>query len=670
MANSLRVEARDRRRLEMEINDLAGGFISQAATYNIDTRYLSDIQNMELVQGMWQKRKGYHLSGSFQGIEQKINTNRGLHVFNLQGNLHVLGIYGTAMYDTYQITKSTGGKIISRELPDVQKFRFQDFRNHCYLAHGNDGILKYDGNALTPIDSPPGNIISSFDGRLVLSGIKGDPLALYYSERGRGNVWKPLNYVLIEGGSNERITGMFPLQGKLYIFTNQSIFSLVGSFEEGIAVTKEVEGVGPASQEAIQIFGNRFYFATERGEIFEYDGGGFPKEISLPIQAYLHASFSSNHFRNCATTFYKNSVWFTLDNHPSPDQRVTLVYYPDYQAWTKFVGIPAARYAYVENSLYFTGSHNEGSLYHYGTQYKDDTRGIEGYLKTVKYDFNRLENRKRFKELYLRGAIQGGAGSGFDLTFYIDGAKASPIHIAAQMASLDQLWNQKIPEPTQEAIATDIAAFTQLEAGTYQIAYTWKNDAGESSLSPITSVTIDAGDQIEVDVPPFPDGVEQVYLYMSDAAGSPTLKFAKSSSSNLNIVLDTLPASTASSPPTESTINAEKNRWGKMYWGFAAESSGTKWGEAQWDYFKWNGSTIERKPKWGYSVWNSFKWGSDRPDQSPLLDDVGTVYQKLYLSQYNIISGKTIEIEMRDNTPGHGFRFENLTLMYIQKGAR
>ena len=55
MVNRISPQQRSRQRLQFEVNDLAGGFVTQAASYRIDSRFVEDVQNMELVQGMWQK---------------------------------------------------------------------------------------------------------------------------------------------------------------------------------------------------------------------------------------------------------------------------------------------------------------------------------------------------------------------------------------------------------------------------------------------------------------------------------------------------------------------------------------------------------------------------------------------------------------------------------------
>ena len=552
MANTIRAPQRGVSRQEFIVNDLSGGFVAQAASRSLDPRYLSDVQNMELVQGMWQKRKGYSFIGSFNGVGPTPRTLKGLHIYNAQGNFHLLGVYDRSLYDTYQVTKDGAGKVVTNTLPVARRYRFADFRNNVYIANGETGLMRYDGNKLKTLATPIGSLLVAYDNRLLLAGIKGDSLTIYYSDDGLPERWGALNYITLEGGTNEYITALVPVQGKLYIFTNQSIFSLVGSMEN-FALTKEVNGVGTISQETVTLFGNMMYFISDDRNLYEFDGGNFPKEISLPIKEYLRGKFHYTDFQNACLTYNGDGVWFTLDNSVVPSERVTLVYYPSWQAWTKFVGIPAAGYVRLQNTLLFTGCHNTGSIYQYATGYRDDATQIDAFIKTVKWSFDGVENIKRFKELYVRGALQGGGGNGFDIDFYVDDSRVASVHVTSD-----------IPTPTE-----------------------------------------------------FWGGA---------------------------------------------------NQWGSMYWGYAADISGTRYGQAEWGSFEWGSAKPNLLPRWGVDKWINFKWGDNK--KGVLSDDVGVVASKLYLSQYNIISGKSLQLVFRDNTPNHGFRLEDLTLEYIFKGVR
>src|SRR5690625_761573 len=439
MANVIKAAERRRQKLQFEVTDLSGGFVSQHSSYNVKENYLEDVQNMEIVQGMWQKRKGYNLSGQYTAIVSTPGAVRGAHVYNSQDSLNVLVVSNNNLYVTKSLTSTGYHKLFSGRVPSSPKVSFVDYQDDCYIASGRGKVLKYDGNSLTEVPSPQGDILASYDNRLLISGIKGDSLVIYYSDRGKGERWDALSYVVLNGKSSEEITAMFPALGKLFIFTNQNIYSLAGGME-AFSISLEVSGLGAVRGNSVGMYGNKFYFVGDDYKIYEYDGGNFPKEISVNISHYIEYSFPKDALRNAEITEYGNSIWFTLDNSKERSERITLVYYPDYRAWTKFKGIPASKYLKIDDRLYFIGVHNIGSIYQYDTSFSDEIYAIDAYLKTTKWSFDNLEHLKRFKKLYLRGAIQSGGGNGFNVDLLIDESQVASIRVTSDIASETELW--------------------------------------------------------------------------------------------------------------------------------------------------------------------------------------------------------------------------------------
>lgn len=503
MANRIQGYNKQRQKLQLEITDLSGGFSSLITDYDMDARFLKDVQNMEFVNGMWQKRKGFHQVSTLTNTSWRPKKTRGLFAFNQQGVTHVVGVFDDTLIAKNRFIGSGTRSLTYGPIPGSERVRFAEFRNNCYIACGVDKLRRYDGHSVHGVPSPAASLLAAYDNRLVAGGIKGDPLTLYYSEDGEGDVWPALNFITLKGGPNEKITAIIPFLGKLVIFTNRAIYALMGPLEDFL-VTKEVDEIGAVSAEAVQVYGNRFYFVAENGHIYEYDGGSQPVRISDIIDPYIQSTFTGLAIKNVVTTAYKDSVWFTFDT----PERITLVFYPAYRIWTKFVGIPAAFYIRNNDALFFSGSglNDKFSLYRYGTQYSDNGVPIEAFIQTPRWSFDALENIKRFKTLYIRGAIQGGGSDGFDVELYVDGEKKAVVHASTE----------------------------------------------------------------EVDM----------------------------------------------------------------------------------------------LPKWGQATWGSFQWANLQDE------DVGQVYEKIYLSQHNVISGKTFSLVLRDSNPNHGFRFEALRLEYIQKGAR
>ncbi len=107
--------------------------------------------------------------------------------------------------------------------------------------------------------------------------------------------------------------------------------------------------------------------------------------------------------------------------------------------------------------------------------------------------------------------------------------------------------------PSVAPAPTAAAGSTALAAGTYEFSYTCLNYDGETPASPIGSVTITAGQQIDIaDISGFDTNTQSLNLYMSVAAGSATLgKVLNWDGAATTITA--LPPGGAAAPPTSNT---------------------------------------------------------------------------------------------------------------------
>ena len=108
-----------------------------------------------------------------------------------------------------------------------------------------------------------------------------------------------------------------------------------------------------------------------------------------------------------------------------------------------------------------------------------------------------------------------------------------------------------LTEPAAAPVLTAVAGSTGLAAGTYEMAYTYTTDAGETTLSPVAQVTISAGQAIQVASVPIPaNGCTGVNYYLSTAAGSSTLGL---DASGLGAQIDLTALPTGGIPPSSNT---------------------------------------------------------------------------------------------------------------------
>jgi hypothetical protein len=90
-----------------------------------------------------------------------------------------------------------------------------------------------------------------------------------------------------------------------------------------------------------------------------------------------------------------------------------------------------------------------------------------------------------------------------------------------------------------------------LAAGIYALCYTYKNANGETTISPVATVTVGATNHITVAaLTPLPAGVLSVNLYMTDAGGNDLHFVANYDGATRNILA---PVQSAQEPPSSNT---------------------------------------------------------------------------------------------------------------------
>ena len=131
--------------------------------------------------------------------------------------------------------------------------------------------------------------------------------------------------------------------------------------------------------------------------------------------------------------------------------------------------------------------------------------------------------------------------------FYYQGSAYSPASNSVTLnyggASPPAANTSRIANPSSAPTVAGASGSTALAGGTYLVAYSYRDNYGETQISPTASVTITAGQQIDVSAVTLPSGANFANVYMSIAAGSSTLAWVESASPYITA----LPASPNSS---------------------------------------------------------------------------------------------------------------------------
>ncbi len=151
-------------------------------------------------------------------------------------------------------------------------------------------------------------------------------------------------------------------------------------------------------------------------------------------------------------------------------------------------------------------------------------------------------------------------GQGLSLSNLILAIRQVPgvadVEITSPSASL--VSSPYVANPTAAPTLTAVSGSTSLAAGTYDVSYTYTNIWGATEASPSASVTLTAGEAIQVSAITLPLGAAGVNYYLSESAGSSTVLF-DASGSGAQTNLTALPAAGAAAPPAANTAQIAGN---------------------------------------------------------------------------------------------------------------
>ncbi len=130
--------------------------------------------------------------------------------------------------------------------------------------------------------------------------------------------------------------------------------------------------------------------------------------------------------------------------------------------------------------------------------------------------------------------------------------------VAVTVPSASLIGVPNVANPSAAPVLMAVAGSTGLAPGTYTVGYTYTTAWGETLFSPTATVTITAGQAIQVSALTLPFGAAGVNYYLSVAAGSATVAY-DAAGTGAQINLTALPATGAVSSPLTNTALAHGN---------------------------------------------------------------------------------------------------------------
>ncbi len=133
------------------------------------------------------------------------------------------------------------------------------------------------------------------------------------------------------------------------------------------------------------------------------------------------------------------------------------------------------------------------------------------------------------------------------------------VSITSPSANLPAIPYVTVPTSAPTLTAATVTPSTSLAAGSYDVAYTWTNPWGETTASTSGTVTITAGQAIEVAALSLPVGATGVNYYLSAEGGTSVTFDIAGTGAQINLTAE--PSSGAASPPASNTAKIMGNAY-------------------------------------------------------------------------------------------------------------
>lgn len=298
----------------------------------------------------------------------------------------------------------SGVHTISRRYTSGAEFGFYVYDDIMYGGNSYENYFSWTGTAFTEYDTAPkGNILEVFEDRMFVSGVRAEPLTMYYS-----GVATPTTFGgtdLIKPLGTDSIKGLENYYGTLLVFKTESIWKVTFQYDQILALyvpKLELQSgtYGACSRKAISWVENDIWFFTGREvrAIGYQDNNtgvlGVNKSvISEQIKETLNLIASSK-FDSIAT-FYKDRRFYLAVplSADTTNDTVFVCHLLYSNKWTKYTDrVKATSYGFIEVDDILYSNISSGS---YGTLKWDET--VYADIGTAIYSevfFIKVENKE------------------------------------------------------------------------------------------------------------------------------------------------------------------------------------------------------------------------------------------------------------------------------------
>ena len=382
--------------------------------------------NVDITQkGQIITRFGYELFASISGAT---GTMRGLlpfyRTYGTDSGDYLLLFHSNG--NAYYVTNNqTTPQSISSYGTDSGKVRGTVFNNLAIYGNGlaANTIQTWSGTGASSNlgGSPPdAKYFSTFQKRLVLSGVSGAPSRVDYSDTdNQGAGWGASNQINVNVGDGQDCTSLIAHNDFLQVFKEDSIYGINFSFDSSYALTiPQLQPIvtrtgGAIAPDSVQPVYGYSYFLSDKG----FQGYGVapsgvdrrePIALSWKINPTVN-KINKQYMDSVTSTFFNEKYLCTVPFANSSTNDYTFVYNEIYKSWSLYNNIPAYQYAIFRDSqknkqLYFAST-QEAKVFRFNSSFSDD--GV-GYTRSWRSKTFTLGERTYWRWLDVEGSIAQG----------------------------------------------------------------------------------------------------------------------------------------------------------------------------------------------------------------------------------------------------------------------
>lgn len=435
---------------EITVKNPGKGLNNLVSDTLINDAEASDLNNISFVEsGCIAKSAGIQSVGT--GLT---NNPKGLGTFyTVAGNKYLLTVDGTSLK---YLNGSTWTAISGASFTSGKEVNFTQCDNNLYIWNGQEAGAQLD-SSLT-LTRPTTTITASFaiwyQGFQIASGVGTQPNRLYISDNttnpgdftntnptgtGLYSVYdgtthpgattfagSGANYIDVNKGDGDKITGLAKYQGVVIIFKERSIFQMNLSSTGVPTITQITQATGAVSHKSIDNVENDVFYLSRKGYYVLGNEPNFlntirSNELSNRINPIIQ-TINPAQAQNAASIFSDFKFYTSFATGGNDYNNQTLIYdrrylawskvdYMDANSWTEFIDTTGQKH------LYFADDNQAKVFEVVEGNYSANGTPINSYWISKSFDANNFDEYKRWLDVTILFRQISGSVT---VTFYAD----------------------------------------------------------------------------------------------------------------------------------------------------------------------------------------------------------------------------------------------------------